>query len=203
MSGRGIDKDPRGRRKWGGKGRRRGSPPPAHEAHKSEPKFTGGNPDIPTLNYGAAPKENRPIEFLQLFGEHCAINYKSCIAQAFETPPPAFREEEEEPVLPDQIPNTNAGKAILADYTNDKKEWKLETKKIEEHKKAVFALVYAQLSESSRSEVKDHEDWTEGYAALDHEDPGNPHCSSERQPSSKHGAGANQLGHNENFSTRD
>lgn len=127
MSGRGIEKDPRGRRKWGGKGRRRGSPPPAHEAHKSELKFKGGNPDLPTLNYGAAPKENWPIEFLQLFGEHCAINYKSCIAQAFETSPPVFGEEEEEPVSPDQIPNTNAGKAILADYTNDRKEWKLET----------------------------------------------------------------------------
>ena len=167
MSGRGIDKDQRGRRKWGGRGRGRGSPPPAHEAHKSEPKFKGSNPDLPTLNYGAAPKENRPIEFLQLFGEHCAINYKSCIAQAFETSPPAFGEEEEEPVLPDQIPNTNAGKAILAEYTNDRKEWKLQTKKIEEHKKAVFALVYAQLSESSRSEVKDHEDWADGYAARD------------------------------------
>jgi hypothetical protein len=167
MPGRGIDKDPRGRRKWGGKDRGRGSPPPAHEARRSEPKLKGSNPDLPTRNYGAAPKQNQSIEFLQLFGEHCAINYKSCIAQAFETSPSAFGEEDEEPVLPDQIPNTNAIKAILADYTNDSKEWKLETKKIEEHKKAVFALLSAQLSESSRSEVKDHEDWTEGYAARD------------------------------------
>ena len=48
--------------------------------------------------------------------------------------------------MPDPIPNNNSGKVIFADYTNDKKEWKLETKKIAEHKRAVFALVYAQLS---------------------------------------------------------
>jgi hypothetical protein len=74
-----------------------------------------------------------------------------------------YGEEEEEPVMPDPIPNTNAGKAILAEYTNDRKEWKLEAKKILEHKRQVFALVYAQLSESSRSEVKDHEDWEDSF----------------------------------------
>ena len=170
MSGRGLDNDPRGRRRWAGRGRGgrgRGSPPPAREAHKTEAKFKGSEPDLPSLNYGAAAKENRPIEFLQLFGEHCAINYKACIAQAFWTVPPAFGEEEAEPVMPDPIPNTNIGKALLADYTNDRKEWKAEAKKIVEHKGAVFAKTYAQLSESSRSEIQDDEDWVESFAQRD------------------------------------
>ena len=161
MSGRGIEKHPRGLQRRGGRGR--GSPPPAREAPKAEAKFKGSSPDLPSLNYGAAFKENRPIEFLRLFGEHCAINFKSCIAQAFWTSPPAFGLAEVEPEMPDPIPNNNFGKAILADYTNDKKEWKLETKKIAEHKRAVFALVYAQLSESSRSEEQDHVDWEASF----------------------------------------
>ena len=165
MSGRGFDRDPRGRKRWGGRGR--GSPPPAREAQKTEAKFKGGNPDLPCLNYGASLKENRPIEFLQLIGEHCAITYKACIAQAFWTSPPAFGAEDEEPVIPEIIPNTNAGKAMLADFTNDKKEWKIEKKKIEEHKRFAFALVYGQLSDSSRCEVQDHEDWDEGFLNRD------------------------------------
>ena len=36
--------------------------------------------------------------------------------------------------MPDPIPSTNAGKVILAEYTNDRKEWKSETKKILEHR---------------------------------------------------------------------
>ena len=93
-----------------------------------EAKFKGGNPDLPCLNYGASLKENRPIEFLQLIGEHCAITYKACIAQAFWTSPPAFGAKDEESVIPEIIPNTNAGKAMLAYFTNDKKEWKIEKK---------------------------------------------------------------------------
>ena len=69
--------------------------------------------------------------------------------------------------MPDPIPNTNVGKAMLAEYTNDRKEWKLEVKKIEEHKRSVFALVYAQMSEASRSEVKDHENWEVGFIERD------------------------------------
>lgn len=163
MSGRGLENDPRSRQRRGGRGRGRGSPPPAREAPKQEPKFKGGNPDLPCLNYGASFKENRPIEFLQLFGEHCAIHYKPCIAQAFWTSPPAYGAEEEEPAMPDAIPTTNVGKVILADYTSDRKEWKLEAKKILEHKGQVFALVYGQLSESSRSEIKDHEEWEDSF----------------------------------------
>ena len=113
MSGRGQERDPRGRRKWVGRGR--GSTQPASEALKSETKFKGVNPDLPYLNYGAAHKENRPIEFLQLFGEYCAINFKAPIAQAFWTSPPVYGEIEIEPIMPDPIPNTNVDKAMLAD----------------------------------------------------------------------------------------
>jgi hypothetical protein len=95
MSGRGQDNDTRGRRRWAGRGkggRGRGSPPPAREAPAKETKFKGSDPTLPTLNYGAGLKENRPIEFLQLFGEYCAINYNESIALAFWTSPPAFGE---------------------------------------------------------------------------------------------------------------
>ena len=69
--------------------------------------------------------------------------------------------------MPDPIPSTNAGKIILADYSNDRKESKSEAKKIIDHKRQVFALVYTQLSESSRSEIKDHEDWEEAFLNRD------------------------------------
>lgn len=166
MSGRGIERDPRGRRRWAG----RGSPPPAREAreaHKTEAKFKGANPELPSLNYGASPKENGPIEFLQLMGEYCARTYKDGIAQAFWTTPPQFGEEEEEPIMPEAIPNTNAGKVIIADFTNDKKEWKLDKKKVTADKKTAFAVTYGQLAEASRSEVQDHEDWTEAFINRD------------------------------------
>jgi hypothetical protein len=128
-----------------------------------ELRFKGVNPLLPSLNYGAIHRENRPIEFLQLFGEHCVINFKQSIAQAFWTTPPTYGDEDPEPTMPDPIPNTNVGK----DYTSDGKEWKLEVKKIEEHKRSVFALVYAQMSETSSSEVKNHEDWEAGFIDRD------------------------------------
>jgi hypothetical protein len=170
MSGRGQDHDPRGRRGGAGRGRGgrgRGSPTPAREALKSEAKFKGIDPDLPSLNYGASFKENRPIEFLKRFGEHCAIHFKPSIAQAFWTSPPAFGDEEDEPVMPDVIPNTNVGKAILAEYTNDKKEWKSDMKKIRENKQSVFGKVIAQLSDSSRCEIEDDEEWEERFAERD------------------------------------
>jgi hypothetical protein len=104
MSGRGQDHDRRGRR--GGIGIGRGLPPPAREAQKSETKFKEIDPDLPSLSYGASFKENRPIEFLKRLGEHSAIHYKPCIAQAFWTTPPSPGDQEDEPVMPDIIPNT-------------------------------------------------------------------------------------------------
>jgi hypothetical protein len=106
---------------WPGRGRGRGSPPPMKEVRRQDTKFKGANPDLPSLNYGASLKEKRPIEFLQDFGEYCAIHYKGSISPAFWTSPPQYGVEEAEPLLPDQIPNNNVGKAMLAEYNSDKK----------------------------------------------------------------------------------
>jgi hypothetical protein len=129
------------------------------ELQKQEPKFEGANPDLPTLNYGASAKENRPMEFLREFGEYCAVHLKGCIAPAFLTTPPANGQEEDEPLIPDQIPNNNVGKAMLSEYNSDKKEWKLEKKKVIEQIGSTFSMVYGNLSESSRSQIEDDEQW--------------------------------------------
>jgi hypothetical protein len=59
--------------------------------------------------------------------------------------------------LPDPIPNNSMGKAILSEYNSDKKEWKLEKKKVIEQIRFAISTVHAQLSESSRSEIEDDE----------------------------------------------
>ena len=69
--------------------------------------------------------------------------------------------------MPEEIPPGNMGKAIISRFLSDQKDWKTESKKIAEQKQAVFALVYAQLSESSRGEIQDDEDWTESYQDRD------------------------------------
>ena len=165
MSGRGHGRGQRGQGRGAGQGRQ--SPPSTNTRVDREPKFRGSNPDLPSLNYGASGKENKPIEFLQTMGEHVAINYKPSICYAFWSTPPAFGTEDEEPELPEDIPTGNQGKAILANYLSDHKDWKSDAKKILENKQAVFALVYAQLSESSRGEVKDDEEWAEAYITRD------------------------------------
>ena len=150
-----------------GAGRGRHSPAASHPKSDREQKFKGHNPELPSLNFGASGKENKPIEFLQTMGEHVAINFKSTICFAFWSTPPEFGTEEEEPETPEEIPAGNLGKAILAQFLSDHKDWKTESKKIAEQKQSVFALVYAQLSESSRAEIKDNEEWTEAYNSRD------------------------------------
>jgi hypothetical protein len=161
MSGRGHGRGPRGQGR--GEGRGRHTPPANHARHDREPKFKGVNPDLPTLNFGASAKENKPIEFLQLMGEYMSIHSKPSICFAFWSSPPDFGPEEDEPVIPNEIPAGNPGKIVIAEYLSDHKEWKSEMKKVEEHIKSAFGLTYEQLSESSRAEVQDDEDWVEGY----------------------------------------
>ena len=134
---------------------------------EKDSKFVGGSADLPTLDFRGAMKDDRPIEFLQLMGEYVALNYLPPICQAFWSTPPAFGTEDPVPVLPNVIPNNNVGKAMLAEYNNDHKEWKSDLKKHTEHKKVVFSLVYTQLSESSRSEVQDDLQWLELSTARD------------------------------------
>ena len=165
MSGRGHGRGPRGQAMGGGRGRQ--SPSTPHPKSDRDQKFRGQNSELPSLNFGASGKENKPIEFLQLMGEHVAINYEPSICFAFWSTPPEYGEEDEEPEMPDDIPAGNLGKAICAQYLNDQKDWKTEAKKTVKHKQSVFALVYAQLSESSRAEIKDDEEWTVAYNSRD------------------------------------
>ena len=165
MSGRGHGRGPRGQGRGAGRGRQ--SPSSTNTRVDREPRFRGSDPDLPSLNFGASGKENKPIEFLQTMGEHVAIHYKPSICYAFWSTPPEFGTEDEEPEMPDDIPTGNLGKMILASCISDRKDYKTDAKKIVEEKQAVFALVYAQLSESSRCEIKDDEDWEEAYNTRD------------------------------------
>ena len=163
MSGRGHGRGPRGQGRGGGRGRH--SPTAGQSRSDREPNFKGSNPELQSLNFGASGKENKPIEFLQTMGEHVAINYKASICFAFWSTSPEYAIEEE-PEMPDDIPAGNIGKVVLAEYLSDHKHWKT-AEKIAEKKQSVFALVYVQLSESSRAEVKDNKESTEAYLNRD------------------------------------
>ena len=76
MSGRGFgrarsDDQENKIRRWVMKGR---GPTISTKAEKDS-KFVGGSADLPTLDFGGALKDNRPIEFLQLKGEYVALHY--------------------------------------------------------------------------------------------------------------------------------
>lgn len=157
MSGRGHGRRSRDQGQRGqGRDSQREQPISQPKAEK-EPKFKGSSADLPCLNFGAPARDNKPIEFLKLVGEHVAKKYKPSLCQAFWSTPPAYGDEEEEPEMPADIPAGNLGKAILAQFLSDHKDWKSDARKILEHKQSVFALVYAQLSDSSRCEVQDDE----------------------------------------------
>ena len=124
MSGRGNRQGLRGR----GRGACRGkSPQEAQAKTEREPQFRGSNSELPSLSFGASLEENKPIDFMQTMGEHVAIHYKPSICHAFWSTPPEYGEEDEEPTLPEDIPAGNVGKAILSEYQNDHKDWKLES----------------------------------------------------------------------------
>ena len=167
MSGRGHGRRSRDQGQRGqGRDAHRERPSPQPKAER-EPKFKGNNAELPCLNFGAPARDNKPIEFLKIIGEHVAINYKPSLCQAFWSTPPAYGDEEEEPEMPDDFPAGNLGKAILAQFLSDHKDWKSDARKILENKQAVFALVYAQLSDSSRCEIQDDELWVESYQERD------------------------------------
>ena len=50
---------------------------------KFEARFKGANGDLPFLDYGSTGPGNKPIEFLESFGEYCAVHHKSVIYPAF------------------------------------------------------------------------------------------------------------------------
>ena len=123
--------------------------------------FKGLESALPILNYGGSHKDNRPIEFLAAMGEHAGVKYKSTIAPAFWNIPPTFGLFEQEPLPPIQFSNDSTTSMSIAvqEYLHVKKQWisvKIDTM---EQRKAVFCLVYGQLSDSSRCEAQDHEEW--------------------------------------------
>jgi hypothetical protein len=67
--------------------------------------------------------------------------------------------------MPAEIPpgNSNLGKIVLAKYLTAHKDRTPDTKKITQDKLAAFSLTYGQLSESSRCEVQNDEEWVENY----------------------------------------
>ena len=101
-------------------------------------KFKGNNFELPSLNFGASGKENKPIEFLQSMEEHVAINHEPSICFAFWSTPPENGTEDDEPEMSDEIPIGNLGKVTLAEYLSDQKDWMIEAKKIAKHKQSVF-----------------------------------------------------------------
>jgi hypothetical protein len=51
--------------------------------------------------------------------------------------------------------------------TNDRKEWKADAKKTQDGKRYCFTKVLSKLSEFSRCEIQDDEDWEESFAQSD------------------------------------
>ena len=116
-------------------------------------------PTLPILNYGGLARDNRHIEFLHAIGEYVEENFRSTIAPAFWTLPPAFGSYESEPVVPIAAEGSNLTTIQTQEYLHIKK-LRLTTKKdTEEQRKSVFCLVYGQLSEASRCEVEEHPEW--------------------------------------------
>jgi hypothetical protein len=76
-------------------------------------KFEGGGADLPFLDFGGAPKDNKRIEFLQLMGEYVALHYLKQIYQAFWSTPPAYGSDVLAPILPDVIPILMLGRHYL------------------------------------------------------------------------------------------
>ena len=129
--------------------------------------FKGLESATPTLNYGGSHKDNRPIEFLAAIGEHAGVKYKSTIAPAFWNIPPALGSFEQEPIPPIQFSNDSTSSIAVQEYLHVKKQWINVRNDTMEQRKAVFCLVYGQLSESSRCEVQDHEDWRTKFVEKD------------------------------------
>ena len=148
-------------------GRGRGRPQTHPIPTKITESFKGLESAIPTLNYGGTLKDNRPIEFLASLGEHAGVKYKSTIAPAFWNIPPSFGDYETEPIAPLPIGGEPTSIILVQEYLHEKKNWINVRNDTIEQRKQVFCLVYGQLSESSRCEIQDHEEWKTKFEAKD------------------------------------
>ena len=129
-------------------------------------KFVGLNPQLPTLDCGSS-KNNKPVEFLRLLGEHCAVTLKASIAEAFLSIPPAFGITAPAPTYPDIDPDadlTHVDRANINVWLNEQKAWSNDELKLKNDKLTAFSIVYCQISQDSRSEIEDHAEWTENFA---------------------------------------
>ena len=152
-----------GRTTQGGRGRGRG-----RSAQSGQPPsqniFRGMDYSLPTLNFGGSnPRDNKPIEFLLTLGEHVGVKFKSTIAPAFWILPPAFGNYEAEPIIPLAPEGATLSTIEIQEYLHLRKLWLTIKNDTEEQRKAVFCLVYGQLSESSRSEIEDHAEWRTNF----------------------------------------
>ena len=153
-----------------GRGRGRPTPtylPVATTTRITETAFKGNMPSLPILNYGGQSRDNRPIEFLHAIGEHVGVKFKSTIAPAFWTLPPAYGDYEDEPFPPIIAEGAQLSIIQTQEYLHLKKLWLTTKKETEEQRKSVFCLVYGQLSEASRCEVEEHEEWKTKFESKD------------------------------------
>ena len=86
-------------------GRGRGRPmqlsyTPTTSARVAEPAFRGNMPSMLILNNIGQSRDNHPIDFLHAICEYVGVNFRSTIAPAFWTLPPAFGKYEVESVPP-------------------------------------------------------------------------------------------------------
>ena len=132
-------------------------------------KFSGLNPKLSILDFGSI-KNNKPIQFPRLLGEHCAVTFKASISEAFLSVPPEYGTTEEEPIYPEIDPDKDLNhidRAQISVWINAQKNWASEQIRIQNDKLTAFSVVYGQLLESSRCEVEDHGGWTDAFRSRD------------------------------------
>ena len=86
------------------------------------------------------------------------------------TVPPQYGQTEEEPVYPDIDPDadlTHVDRARINVWINDQKNWSSEQLRLKNDKLTAFSTVHGQLSEASRAEVQDCEDWDSHFRSRD------------------------------------
>ena len=127
----------------------------------------GLDASLPYLRWGGSSKDNKPIEFLRLFGEHCDVHMKASIGPAFSSVPPAFGPFDEEPVAPVAVGDIPLSMIEVQEYLHLKKLWISEKRVAELQRHSTFSLVWSRLSESSRSERKEDEDWVLKFNSKD------------------------------------
>ena len=135
--------------------------------HQRPAEQKGVDSPLPFLTWSGSNKDNKSIEFLRLFGEYCDVNMKSSIGAAFSSVPPAFGPFDIEPIIPVPVGETPLSMIVVQEYLHLKKFWITEKRTAELQRLSTFSLLWSRLSESSRSELTEHEHWEEKFKAKD------------------------------------